>query len=299
MHIPDGFLSNRIALSFDVLSGAGILLAARRLKLERYGHMVPVMGVLSAFVFAAQMLNFPVFGGTSGHLVGGALLGIVLGPFGGLITMATVVIAQALFLQDGGLLAMGANIFNIGALPVLVGHAVFRLLGAPAGGTRLLAAAGFLAGWLSMVISSAACALELGLSGAIPLRIGLPAMALFHSVIGLVEGGLTAGVLAFLARVRPDLLRRESGTGFGWLDWIGGGAFVGIPLAILGLAGSSSLPDPLQALLAEPGVDANAELLPAAGHIAGAGVLLAAALLMIVTAAYLSARAFRGRRGPS
>jgi cobalt/nickel transport system permease protein len=300
MHIPDGFLANRIALSFDAISGAGILLASRRLKLELYGRMVPVMGVLSAFVFAAQMLNFPVFGGTSGHLVGGALLGIVLGPFGGLITMATVVIAQALFLQDGGLLALGANIFNIGAVPVFAGYAVFRLLGSPAASGRLLAAAGFLAGWLSIVVSSAVCALELALSGAIPLRIGLPAMTLFHSVIGVVEGALTAGVLSFLAQVRPDLIRGDAGAGFRWGDWIGGIAFVSIPLAILAMAGSSSLPDPLQALIAVQYPTGHGdEGLPAPGGYPVFRVLLPAALLLLILAACWSALAVRGRRGPS
>jgi cobalamin biosynthesis protein CbiM len=118
MHVPDGFLANRIAVSLDALSGASILYAARRVERELSGRMISIMGVLSAFIFASQMLNFPIFGGTSGHLVGGALLGILLGPMAGLLTMATVIIAQALFLQDGGLVALGANVFNMGAISV-------------------------------------------------------------------------------------------------------------------------------------------------------------------------------------
>ena len=120
MHLPDGFLTNRVAYSLDVLSLASILFAARRVKQEVSARVVPVMGVFSAFVFVAQMLNFPLLGGTSGHLVGGALLGIVLGPMAGFLTMSTVVIAQALFLQDGGLVALGANLFNIAAIPTFL-----------------------------------------------------------------------------------------------------------------------------------------------------------------------------------
>ncbi len=249
MHVPDGFLTNRVALSLDALSGAGLFYAAHRLKMEASARIIPIMGVLSAFVFVAQMLNFPLVGGTSGHLVGGALLGMLLGPIAGVVTMASVVIAQALFLQDGGLMAVGANIFNIGAVTSFSGYAVYRLFGAPERPGKLLAVTGFLAGWASVVISSAACALELGLSGAVPLKIGLPAMTGYHALIGIVEGALTAGVLSFFARVRPDLLKREFRPRFGLADAVGTLLLVAFPLGILVFAGSSGMPDPLQALL--------------------------------------------------
>jgi len=249
MHVPDGFLTNRIALCLDGLSVASLFYAARRMKLEASARIIPIMGVLSAFVFVAQMLNFPLLGGTSGHLVGGALLGMLLGPIAGILTMATVIIAQALFLQDGGLVALGANIFNIGAVTSLSGYAVYRLFGAPERPGKHLAFTGFLAGWISVVISAAACALELGLSGAVPLEVALPAMTGYHALIGIVEGALTAGVLSFFARVRPDLLKRDFRPRFAVADGIGTMILVAVPLAILGLAGSSNLPDPLQALL--------------------------------------------------
>jgi cobalt/nickel transport system permease protein len=257
MHIPDGFLTNRMAVSLDVLSGLSVLFAARRIKLELSARMVPIMGVLSAFIFAAQMLNFPVFGGTSGHLLGGALLGILLGPMAGLLTMTTVIIAQALFLQDGGLVALGANLFNIGAVTVFSGIACYWLLGAPERPGKTLALAGFAAGWCSAVLSAAACAVELGLSGAIPLKVGLPAMTVYHMVIGVVEGALTAGVLSFLARVRPDLLRRDFRPAFAAVDWLGSLVLVGIPLGILFWGGGSHLPDPLQRLIAGPAEQAG------------------------------------------
>ena len=301
MHIPDGFLANRIALSLDVLSGASVLFAAHRIRLDAAMRLIPMMGVLSAFVFAAQMLNFPVFGGTSGHLVGGALLGILLGPMAGLLTMATVVIAQALFLQDGGLLALGANLFNIGAITVFSGYSVYRFFGSPEGQGKRLSVAGFVAGWLSVVVSAAACALELGLSGAVPLKIGLPAMAGYHAAIGVVEGALTAGVLSFLLRVRPDFLKKDSALRFGFWDCLGSILLVGIPLAFLVLAGSSSLPDPLQALLPEPAVSAGEQeslLLPGrAGDLYR--VLFYIGILALGAIALLAARHWRSRGRPS
>jgi cobalt/nickel transport system permease protein len=250
MHIPDGFLTNRIAFSLDALSFSGILFAARRAKIDLSGRIVPLMGVLASFVFGAQMLNFPILGGTSGHLIGGSLLAILLGPMAGFLTMATVIIAQALFMQDGGLIALGANIFNMGAITTFSGYAIFRILKGNAGNGKRLMIAAFLAAWISLLISAACCAVEIGLSGAIPLRIGLTAMMGYHAIVGIIEGLLTAGVLSFLLKVRPDLLGNNNSAKFGAANWIGAFIFVAIPAAILALAGSSVLPDPLEKLLA-------------------------------------------------
>jgi len=255
------------------------------------------MGVLAAFVFAAQLLNFPVLGGTSGHLMGGALLGILLGPTGALLTMATVIIAQALFLQDGGIVALGANIFNIGALTVLSGVLVFRALGGTRGDGKRLALAAFLAGWVSSVLSAISCALLLALSGTIALGVGLPAMAGYHAVIGVAEGGLTAGILQFLARVRPELLLSRDRYRFGPADWIGALVLVGIPFTIFALAGSSSLPDPLQSLIA-PGFgeseNAAETALAASGRYADT-LLRAGAFAVFILIAYAVTR-WAGRR---
>ena len=242
-------MTNRIAVSLDVISAANILYAARRVKVDFSGRMVPIMGVLAAFVFAAQMLNFPILGGTSGHLIGGSLLAVLLGPMAGLLTMATVIIAQALFLQDGGLIALGANIFNICAVTTFSGYAIFKLSGGSAPGGKRLIFAGFLAGWSSLIISAACCALEMSLSGAIPLRIGLTTMLGYHAIVGIVEGMLTAGVLSFLSKVRPDLMKLNGLSRFGMADWIGAILFIAIPVYILATAGSSALPDPLEKLL--------------------------------------------------
>lgn len=250
MHIPDGFLTNRIAVSLDVVSAAGVLYAARRAKVDLSGRIVPVMGVLAAFVFAAQMLNFPVLGGTSGHLIGGALLAILLGPMTGFLTIATVIIAQALFLQDGGLIALGANVFNIGAVTSFSGYLIYCLLGGRAARGKRMLFAGFLAGWASAVISAACCALQLSLSGAIPLHLGMTTMIGYHIIVGIIEGMLTAGVLNFLLKVRPDLMKIDGGGRFGVADWAGALVLVAVPVLLLILAGSSALPDPLQKLLA-------------------------------------------------
>jgi cobalt/nickel transport system permease protein len=292
MHIPDGFLTNRIAISLDVVAAGGILYAAGRAKSDEAGRKVPIMGVLAAFVFAAQMLNFPVLGGTSGHLIGGALLAILLGPMAGFLTISTVVIAQALFLQDGGLVALGANIFNIGAVTSFSGYAVFRLLGGAGNKEKTSVAAGFFAGWISLLLSAATCALQLALSGAIPLRVGLPAMVGYHAIIGIAEGALTAGIIAFLARVRPDLLDINSKAGLRLGDWVGGVVLVAIPAAILVLAGGSALPDPLQKMLAiNPAAEPPADTLSPSRF---SGYLIRAALFIVLIAvAFLTSRAIR------
>jgi cobalt/nickel transport system permease protein len=297
MHIPDGFLTNRIALSLDVVSGAGILYAARRARIDISGRTAPIMGMLAAFVFAAQMLNFPIFGGTSGHLIGGSLLAVLLGPLTGTLTMASVVIAQALFLQDGGLVALGANIFNISAVTCFSGYAVFRLFGKGTVEGKHLFIAGFLAGWCSAMISSACCAFELGLSGAIPLHIGLPAMTGYHAIVGIVEGMLTGGVLKFLLKVRPDLVKGENVAGFGLQDWIGAVLLVAIPVALLVLAGSSSLPDPLEKLLgADPAPPGAASWDPLSSLKFGDYLIRSAAFVRLIGLGIFISRLVRSRR---
>ena len=300
MHIPDGFLTNRIAVSLDVISGAGILYAARRLKVDFAGRMVPIMGVLAAFVFAAQLLNFPILGGTSGHLIGGSLLAILLGPMAASLTMATVIIAQALFLQDGGLIALGANIFNIGTITCFSGYAVYKLLGGGKSGGKRLLIAGFLAGWVSLMISSACCALELGVSGAIPLRFGLTVMLGYHAIVGVFEGILTAGVLSLLFKVRPDLLKIDKLSRFGLPDWIGAIVLVAIPAYILVMAGSSSLPDPLQKLLATSTTPAEAGV--ASGTLSSAArytdyLVRAAIFVLLIAFGFLATHLARRKRG--
>ena len=209
MHIPDGFLNLTTAATTYVAAGGSVAYAARRANAELGERQVPLMGVSAAFIFAAQMLNFHVVGGTSGHLLGGALVAILLGPWPGMLVMTSVLAVQALLFQDGGLLALGANVLNMAVLAVLVGHVTYQGLMRLLGRGRLgLYAAGFVAGWLSVVIAALAAAAELAVSGTVAWGVVLPAMAGVHALIGIGEGLITVGVLIFLSLAWPDLLHR-------------------------------------------------------------------------------------------
>jgi cobalt/nickel transport system permease protein len=207
MHIPDGFVSGPVAGVGFALAGVAIGLAVWRTNRTLGERFVPLMGVMAAFIFAAQMMNFPVAGGTSGHMVGGALAAILLGPWAAIIVMTSVVGVQALMFQDGGLVALGANVFNIAVVACLVGYAVY------AGFIRFshLApwvryAAVFAAAWLSVEIAAIAASAELALSGTSPLNVALPAMVGVHVAIGIGEGLITVTAVAFISATRPDLL---------------------------------------------------------------------------------------------
>lgn len=175
--------------------------------------MLPLMGLMSAFIFAAQMVNFPVLGGTSGHLLGGVLAAVLLGPYAAPIVMACVLIVQCLLFQDGGLTALGANMFNMAIVGTIGGYVVLRLVQQVLTGRRGFFIAVFIASWVSILLSATVCALELALSGTVPLKIVLPAMALIHAIIGLGEAVITVMVVHLILRVRPDLIYVPVGSG--------------------------------------------------------------------------------------
>lgn len=211
MHIPDGFVSVTTAAVTYAASGVAVAYAARRTNAELNERQVPLMGVSAAFVFAAQMLNFHVVGGTSGHLLGGALVAILLGPWAGTLVITSVLAVQALLFQDGGLLALGANVLNMAVVGVLVGYAAYRALTRLLGSGRLgLYVAGFGAGWLSVVGAALLAAAEIAVSGVLAWGAVVPAMAGVHALIGIAEGLITVGVLVFLSLARPDLLLRQT-----------------------------------------------------------------------------------------
>ena len=211
MHIPDGFVSPATAAVTYVASGAAVAYAARRANATLGERQVPLMGVSAAFIFAAQMLNFTVAGGTSGHLLGGALAAILLGPWVGTLVITAVLAVQALLFQDGGLLALGANVFNMAVVGVWSGYALYTLLGRLLGEGRVAAMVrGFAAGWLSVVLAALCCAVELAISGTSSWAVALPAMGGVHALIGIGEGLITVAVLAFVAVARPDLLHRQA-----------------------------------------------------------------------------------------
>lgn len=205
MHIPDGFLDVKTFSVFYGISVLAIGLAVRKLNNHLSEKHIPLLGVLAAFIFAAQMLNFPVAAGTSGHFMGGVLAGILLGPLSGLLVMATVLIVQCFIFQDGGLTALGANIFNMGIIGAVGGSCIYTVLGKILNKT----CSAFIAGWVSIILASAFCAAELAISGTVPLKIVFIAMVSVHSVIGIGEGLITIAVLGFILKVRPDLLKIE------------------------------------------------------------------------------------------
>ena len=211
MHIPDGFLSVIVSLALWVISVIMISVALKRVNIDLEDRQIPLMGILGAAVFAGQMLNFSVTGGTSGHLLGAAIATILLGPWPAILVMTCVVGVQAIVFQDGGLLALGANLFNMAIVGVTVAYFVQRLIQKPAGNRPwVTVVSGFASGWLSILIASLACGLELALSGTSPANIAIPAMAGIHALIGIGEGLITAGALAFVASARSDLLTLET-----------------------------------------------------------------------------------------
>ena len=206
MHIPDGFISIGTAAVTYVGSAGAIAYSVRRANRELGERQVPLMGVMAAFIFAAQMINFKVAGGTSGHLLGGALVAILLGPWAGTLIITAVLVVQALIFQDGGLIALGANILNMAVLGVWSAYALYALLKRAIPGVKGRWLGGFISAWASVLIASLACALELAVSGTSPLGVVLPTMALVHMLIGIGEGLITTGVLVFLNATRKDLL---------------------------------------------------------------------------------------------
>lgn len=205
MHIPDGFLSPSVFTVGWLFALAILSYALKKVKKTLKEKAVPLMGVMAAFIFAAQMLNFPVLGGTSGHLLGGVLAAVTLGPFAGAIVLALVLIVQCLIFQDGGITALGANILNMAFFGTVASYYFYTVLKKTIFRKNILPAV-FLASWFSVVIAAGFCALELALSGTSSLRIVLPAMLLVHIFIGLGEAVITTLVISFILKARPDLI---------------------------------------------------------------------------------------------
>jgi cobalt/nickel transport system permease protein len=211
MHVPDGFLSVPVLTITWLISIGLISLALNRVQAEYQDRAVPLMGVCAAFIFAAQMINFPIPGGTSGHLLGGTLAGALLGPWAGSLVMAVVFIVQGVVFQDGGITAMGANIFNMGLIGTFGGYYILRTIRYVVGRDKLsgMVAGTAVAAWLSVIVASIFCALELAISGTVPLNVALGAMVGWHMLIGSGEALITVATVTFIWRTRPDLLYRS------------------------------------------------------------------------------------------
>lgn len=207
MHIPDGFLSVPVSILLWVLSIIFIAIALKQVNKTLGERQVPLMGVLAACIFAGQMLNFAVAGGTSGHLLGAALATILLGPWASVLVMTCVVGVQALLFQDGGLLALGGNIFNMAIVGTFVANAAYSLITKLAGGKKWgVFAGGALAAWLSIVLAALSAAIQLAASGTSPANVGIPAMGAVHALIGIGEALITLGALSVIYAARRDLL---------------------------------------------------------------------------------------------
>lgn len=250
LHIPDGFLNLPIALLCWVGAIALLAVAVRRTQGQFGERQVPLMGLMAAFIFAAQMINFPVAGGTSGHLLGGALAAITLGPWAAMLVMASVIGVQALLFQDGGLVVMGANILNMGLLTTLIGYGLYRGAAGRSRGVRLTVTG--IAAWLSVMAGALTTSLELWLSGTARLDVVVPAMLSVHALIGVGEALITVAALAFILQARPDLLRTRDGEARGGRGWVIVGGIVALAVVLLAPLASAD-PDGLQRVAMDMG----------------------------------------------
>lgn len=204
MHIPDAFMPIWQGAIYWIIALIFVALALRWAKREMTEEKIPVVAVLAAAVFALMSFNLPVSMGTSGHLVGGALVAIVLGsPFAAVFILTLVLIVQGVLFGDGGIVAMGANIINMGVIGGFVGfysfHGLLKI-------TKSIPLSAGPAAWLACFIPAEACAVEMFLAGMFPLKEGLIAMGLYHALIGIIEAVITVLVISLILKVRPDLV---------------------------------------------------------------------------------------------
>lgn len=262
MHIPDGFLSTPVWLAMDVVSVPAVLYLGRKAQSETAESKVPLLGVMGAFVFAAQMINFPVAMGASGHLVGGALLVATLGPGAAAIVLTAILGLQALVFQDGGILALGANIFNMAIAGVLVAWLPYRLAGAR--GRRGLGV--FLGGFLSVFVAACLALAELALSG-VRMPAGVTSVALgVFALTAVLEGVITVAVVGALERMNPGWIQRPAANGRAALSVLAAGAVL---LVTVGILFASANPDGLERFAEQVGIAGSARALltaPLAGY---------------------------------
>ena len=252
MHIPDGFLSTPVWAALDVAAVPAAGYMVRRAQREFEERKLPLLGVMGAFVFAAQMINFPVGGATSGHLVGSALLSFTLGPAAASVVMIAILAIQSLVFQDGGILALGANVFNMAIAGVLAGYLPFHLWG----GGRGRKAAIFLGGVFSVLVAALLAISELLLSG-IAMSTAVLGISLgLFSVSALIEGAITLAVFQAVETLNPSFVKQpkaDRGVALGVL------ALAAVSLVVAGVLFASTSPDGLQKLTEVLGISARAK----------------------------------------
>ncbi len=249
MHIPDNFLSTPVWATLDAIAAPAVVIASRQAQKSTESNRLPLLGVMGAFVFAAQMINFPVGIGTSGHLVGGTLLACLLGPWAASLVVTAILIVQALVFQDGGVLALGANVINMALVGVLVGYFPARLLFR----TKWKSYGVFLGGSCSVLASGSLALAELVLSGIrMPSTLIEISLGLFL-INALIEGAITLTVLTAIQRLNPGLPHvdtnlPERSMGEVWKTIIPLMTAGAVTLAAVGVLIASTLPDGLQRL---------------------------------------------------
>jgi cobalt/nickel transport system permease protein len=238
MHMANELLTPKVALAFIVITAGVLAYSSWRTSRIFDPAKVPLMGVMGAFVFAAQMINFPILPGTSGHFGGGVLLAILLGPHAATLVMASILIVQCLIFQDGGLLALGTNIFNLGVLPCYLGYGLFSLLAGNRPGARRLYAAVFFSTLIGMVSGAAMVPVQATLSGvaAVPFTKFMAVMVGLHLLVALAEAIITFLVVGYLAKARPQSLgsvaERLSPAGQGLSNRAVVGSLLGVALLL-------------------------------------------------------------------
>ena len=250
LHIPDGFLSFIVSAVCWAISAMILSVAISRTNKSLGEKQVPLMGIMAAFIFAAQMINFPVAGGTSGHLLGGALAAIVLGPWAAMVVMTAVIAVQSLLFQDGGLLVMGANILNMGLITSVIGYGLYRAVLGRSRRVRLAVAG--LAAWLSVMAGALATALQLWLSGTSNLQTVMLAMLGVHALIGIGEALITIAALTFILQTRPGLIGEGSAAARGGRGWALAGVVLSLVVVLLSPFASAN-PDGLERVAADLG----------------------------------------------
>lgn len=260
MHIPDGFLSTPVWSTLDLVSLPAIGYAARLaqtdgetvLQSSDASRKVPLMGVMGAFVFAAQMINFPIPLGTSAHLVGGSLMTIMLGPAAASVVMTAILVIQAFVFQDGGIMALGANVINMAIIGVLAGYLPYRLLR-----SQWRSGAIFLSGLLSVLVSGCFALSELALSG-VPMKAGLVAISLaLFSTAACAEGAITLAAVRAIERLNPQLDKAAEPARAG-SRVAGAIALAALLLATFGILWASAAPENLEHVAAQFGIAAHA-----------------------------------------
>lgn len=270
-HIPDGFLSAPVLATTTVASAGALALAAHRSRHQLRDRQAPLLGAMTAFVFAAQMFNFPLGAGTSAHLLGGVLVAVVAGPWVGMLVLFSVILVQALLFQDGGITAIGTNTLNMAVLGAGVGYLLYRWLFLLLGdGTRRRVLSAAVAAYGSAVLVGTAVAVELALSGTVPLRPALVAVGGSHLLVGVGEALLTGGILSMAIRLRPELLQGPPMTRRAQA-WAFAGLGVALGVAVVAAYAASTRPDALESAAAALGLAAHGASREPLGRYGAAG----------------------------